>query len=574
VILADSIRRGDALGFLAGLNRQVTWPFVDSLFRLPAFLLLGDRTESGDLVSSALYAGTLAAVFLVGLKLHPTRGVPAACLLVAVMLLSPAYLFYGTVTMLEITGVFLLSLTLALLSRAEPGPGERRPLEAAGLGSAALFLCKYNFGLLWLLPLGLHESTAAWPDWPARLGRKTSGLIRGLKRPRPFTVFVLVYVAALLGIFMTGGGEIKVGGHAVSLRTPWHLAYYLYVVLVIRLFLRWRRDPEGLRAAWRSIPERVRVLLATIGLPLAVWFLIPYPNRVRAFFRFASNRQEAVSADALHRIGFYPQAFAHDYAPSPILGYAILALAVIPPPASKNRLDLGRLLYLAFWIAVLATALHGYQQSRFFFVAALFVWLRAAQSFVWLIDRAMTAFIRRGAVRDAAWGAGLLALVGGGLALGPDLARTRAAHRAFESPAEFGAVLERITREAIQSDRPTVLLGYSNRLSTPLVSWQFSRARPEVGPSRIPERLPWLPRGSGDSLLQQRVDFLESRGKRILAALPTADSPLLNGEYRGEIWADSAVVDRLVRSGELVTESDTLFAGVGVRVRSFHLRGR
>jgi hypothetical protein len=476
--------------------------------------------------------------------------------------------------MLEITGVFLLCLTLAFLSRAGPGPGEWRSLKAAGLGSAALFLCKYNFGLLWLLPLGVHESTAAWPDWPARLRRRASSLTRGLKRPRPFTVFVLVYVAALLGILVTGGGEIKVGGHAISLRSPWHLAYYLYVILLVRLFLRWRGNPEGFRTAWRGIPGRLRVLIATVGLPLAVWFLIPYPNRVRAFFRFAFNRQEAATTDALHRIAFYPQAFAHDYAPSPILGYAILILAVVPPPASKNRLDLGRLLYLAFWIAVLATALHGYQQSRFFFIAALFVWLRAAQSFVWIIERAMTAFVRRGDVREAAWGVGLLALAGGVLALGPDLALTRAAHRAFESPAEFGAVLETVTRMAIQSDRPTVLLGYSNRLSTSLVSWQFSRARPEVDPSRIPERLPWLPRGSGDALLQQRIDFLKSRGKRVLAALPTPVSPLLNGEYRGEVWADSVVVDRLVRSGELVTEFDTLFAGVGVRVRAFHLRGR
>jgi len=574
VLLAQSVRHGDALGFLAGVNRQVTWPFVDSILRLPAFLLWGDRYESGDLVSAALYAGSLVTLFLLGLKLHATRGVPAACLLVTLALLSLTYLFFGTTTMLEITGAFLLSLTLVFLSRAGSGPGWRRSLRAAGFCSAALFLCKYNFGLLWLLPLGLHESSAAWPDWPARLRRGASRLLRGVKRPRPFALFVFIYVAVLLGILVTGGGEVRIGGHAVSLRTPWHLAYYLYVILLIRLFLHWRRDPERLRAAWRSVPERMRVLFATVGLPLAVWFLIPYPNRVRAFFRFVSNRQEAASAGALHRLAFYPQAFAHDYAPSPFLGYAILALAVIPPPPSENRLDLGRLLYLTFWIALLATALHGYQQSRFFFIAALLVWLRAAQSCVWLIERSMASVIQHRGVRDAAWGAGLLALVGGGLAIRPDLAQTRATHRAFESPAGFGAVLETVTREVIRSDRPAVLLGYSNRLSTPLVAWQLSRERPEVDPSRLPERLPWLARGSGEALLQQRIDFLKSRGKRIVAALPTADSPLLDGEYRGEVWADSVIVDRLARSGDLISESDTLFADVGVRVRSFHLAAR
>ena len=572
VLLANAIHRGDVLGFLAGLNRQVTWPFVDSLVRLPAFLVLGDGYESGDLVSTALYAGSLATLFLVGLKLHPTRGVPAACLLVALMLLSPMYLFMGTITMLEITGVFLLSLTLAFLYRAESGSEWRHFLRAAGIGSAALFLCKYNFGLLWLLPLGLHESFAAWPDWRARLWRGTSRLIRGLSRPRPFTVFIFIYVAALLGILITGGGEIRIGGHSISLRTPWHLAYYLYVIFLIRLFLRWRKDPEGLGAAWRTIPERLRVLLVSAGLPLAVWFLIPYPNRVRAFFRFVINRQESVSHGVLHRLTFYPQAFANDYAPTPLLGYAILILAVIPPPPSGNRRDLGRLLYLAFWVAFLAAALHGYQQPRFFFIAALLAWLRAAHSTVWFIEYAMAAFIKSAAVRGAAWGAGLLALVGGGLALAPDLAQTRAAHHAFESPAGFGAVLESITREVIRSDRPAVLLGCSNRLSAPLVAWQFSRTRPEVDVSRVPERLPWLPSGSDESLLQQRIDLIESRGKRIVAALPTIDSPLLDAEYRAEVWADSAVVYRLVRSGDLVCESDTLFGDVGVRVRAFHLR--
>jgi hypothetical protein len=385
---------------------------------------------------------------------------------------------------------------------------------------------------------------------------------------------VLLYVAAMLGILMTGGGEVRIGGHAISLRTPWHLAYYFYVILLIRLFLRWRRDPEGIRSAWRGIPERLRALLATIGLPLGVWFLIPYPNRVRAFFRFVLNREEAAPG-ALHRLAFYPQAFAHDYAQSPWIGYAVLALAVIPPPRSSSLgvgRHVGRLLYLAFWIALLATALHGYQQSRFFFIAALLAWIRAAQTSAWLLERAVAVVIKRGPVREAAWGAGALALVAGALALSPDLGQTRAAHRAFESPAGLGAVLEAIARESIRDDGQAILLGYSNRISTPLVAWQFSRTRRDVDPARVPERLPWIPRGSDEVTLQRRIELLRSGGKRIVAALPMPGSPLLDEEYRGETWADSAVVDRLARSGELASEFDTVFADVGIRVRSFHLR--
>ena len=566
--LANAIRHFDLLGFLAGLNRQVTWPFLHSLALCPAFLIFGDRYETGDLVSTFLYTATLANLFLIAFMLRPPgRGFGTGALLVILMLLSPAALFFGTVTMLEIPGAFLLTLAILLLARAERGSRERDFRVAAYITSTALFFCKYNYGLLWLVPMVLHEALASGLKWREALASAARALRLGARRHPLFSGFLVIYGAILAGIFVTGGGVVRVLGVSISLRTPWHLAYYLYLILVVRWLLSLRKRPAAFREAWRRIPERIRLLGTTVGLPIAVWFLIPYPNRVRAFFRFLLNRDEGAPAWSFERVAYYPKAFLNEYSAHPILGAILLVLALIPPQRG-DRSGIGRLTYLALGVGLAATAIHGYENPRFFFLTAFLVWIRAAQSAAFLAERAIRALPSRGGLREAAWAASLAILLGGGWLLAPDPDRTRAAHRAFETPAAFENVLSLIEVQTGGAGARPVLLGYSNRLSPPLLAWHASRAHPPIPESRLPERLPALPPETPESVLRTRAELLRTRGVRVVSALPDPGSPLRNEEYRRETEADSALAAVMLSSGTWVLERETRVPGIGMRVIS------
>ena len=114
VTLAEALRRGDLVGFLLGLNRQVMWPFVHSLMLAPWVLVRGHDYPATDELSAALFAATVVTLGVAGLRLHPTRGVWVGAAAAALALTAPLYRFFGTVTMLEMPGAFLLALTAGL----------------------------------------------------------------------------------------------------------------------------------------------------------------------------------------------------------------------------------------------------------------------------------------------------------------------------------------------------------------------------------------------------------------------------------------------------------------------------
>ena len=337
--LADALRAGDPLGMLRVLNERVTWPFVHSLLLLPGFLLLGNGYATGDVVSALLLGATAVAAFAAGLALHPTRGAWLGAAAAVLLLLAPAYRLYGTLTMLEVPGALLLAVALACHARAGPAgadaPESRAALRAAGLASAALMLTKYNYGLLWLVPLAAHEATGSSAAGCHRLLAAASAGWRRRSWLRPFPLFLAAYLLFLAAIVATGGWDVVVAGHSVSIHSPGNPAYFLYVILLLRWAARRVLRPAASRAAWRSLPARARVLLAWAGLPLAFWFALPLPNRVDALVSFVRNRADQVPLGLLERVAFYPRTFLTDYAPGTIAGAVILLLALVPPRRTR-----------------------------------------------------------------------------------------------------------------------------------------------------------------------------------------------------------------------------------------------
>jgi hypothetical protein len=546
--LADALRAGDPLAALRVLNACVTWPFVHALLLVPGFLILGNGYATGDVVSAVLFGAAAVALFAAGLALHPRRGAWLGAAAAVLLLLAPAYRLYGTLTMLEIPGALLLAVALGWLARAgSPGePSTRRSrfaLGAAGLASAALFLTKYNYGLLWLLPLALHEATGSSSAGAREALAGARAWLRGRAWLRPFPLFVAAYALFLVAIVVTGGWDVVVAGRSVSIHSPGNPAYFLYLILLARLAARWARRPASLREAWRALPPRARILLGTAGAPLALWFAIPVPNRVSALADFIRNRSDAVPLGLLDRLAFYPRAFVSDYAPGPAIGAAVLLLALVPPLRTR-RGDSSRLVYLAMWVGLLASTLHGYHQSRFLFTTALLVWLSAAGSAVSLAERALARPAVPAPFRRALWGAALAALVAWGAWGGPSDGWLRAAHRGSQSGAALRPVLDWVADQVAREPGGTVLLGENVRLSPALVAWRLRLVSPALrraSPARAAAPAPGADRAASTA----RADHLLRRFPRVLAVLPVPGGELVDDALLAETRGDSLTVARM-----------------------------
>jgi hypothetical protein len=566
VDLAHAIRSGDVPGFLAGINRQALWPPVHSLLLFPWFLALGDDYATANRLSSILFPATILVLYLAGLKLHPRRGAWVGAAAAVLALLSPLYRLFGTLCMLEMPGAFLLSLAVCCHVWAGDPRAPRAMLAAAGASSAALFLCKYNYGLLWLAPLAAHEWLALpLPRRAACVAHARTWL--GSRRwLRPFPLFMLVYLLVLAAILVTGGGVIEVMGVRVSIRSPGNPAYLFYVLALGSALLHVRRT-GGWRAAWQRIDPRERILATTLVLPLALYLLIPYPNRIKELFGFITNRDSGPSLWSLDGLLFYPRAFAGEYCLSPGLGWVVLALALLPPRRCTAK-DPRRLAYLALWVGLLATAAHHYRQPRFLFTTAALVWLNAARTAVALLDAALARW-RMTVPREAVWACGIAALLVWAGREAPSAATTLTQHRAWNSPAMIEPVLECVLDQVERTGPRTVLLGYSNRLSPALLAWQRRLTHPAIPDDRLPGKLEWLPADAGESAILERIAALRRSGAPVIAALADDSLEAQGAEYLAETRTDRLIVARLRTDPGIQTEFETQVPGSGFKVSLF-----
>jgi hypothetical protein len=564
VRVAEALRHLDLIAFLRAINDQVVWPFVHSLMLAPAYLVMGDGLAAMEAVSIALYVATAVLLMVAGTTMHSARGVWIGLLAATFALLSPQFGVFGTLGMLEMSGAFLLVLAFVLHARAAGEPLRRRRLAAAGCATTALFLCKYNYGLMWLIPL------AAW-EWGRLDDASRARGVAVLRMPlrvswwlRPMPLGLALGALAIAAILLTGGGEITLLGRRMTFHSPGNLAYALWLALLLWLLVPRRARPSRATWVWRGSPERVRILLLTVALPLAIWFTIPWPNRVRELVGFVANRDSGVPLWKLDGLLFYPRAFVHDYSPSPWIGWAVLLLAF--PWLGDRREAPARLAWQAFLFGFLATAFHRYRDSRFLFTVSPLLWLCSARNAVTLAAAVLDRLPRR-RLQDLAWSLAAVAILASAWFLGPSSSDLAARRRPLRSPASviaaLDAVLETIAPHAIAPDAalastegarpasgqpragPSVLLGYSNVLSPALLAWRAHVARPEIPLAALPKRVPRFGAGEDAAAIEARLDWLDQHAGVVIGAIAEEAAPRLGPEYREEVRIERATLARL-----------------------------
>jgi hypothetical protein len=392
---------------------------------------------------------------------------------------------------------------------------------------------------------------------------------------RPFPVFMALYAAAIAAIVVTGGREFTVMGARISVRSPGNPLYGFYVLTLAWAALRVRRA-GGMHAVAARLSQRHRILIATVALPIAAWFLIPSPNRFGTFFAFVVNRDTGHPLLSLATWLDYPRVFARDYSPAPWVGWLVLALALIPPPRSprdRPARDPRVLIDLAMWVGLLATAAHHYHQPRFLFTVAPLIWLSAASHAVSWLDLALGARALPTALREAAWALALVGLLAWAALAAPPATAMIAARSRLSSPPALAAVLDRLLDLTERSQKVPWLLGYSNVLSPALVRWHGLLTHPALAERWLPGQPPGLAPGAGDHAIAARIEALRSSGRPVIAVLATrrfAD----DGEYRSETRADSVTAARLAADPRVVLESGALFERAGFRIAVYRFAAR
>lgn len=366
----------DGLAFLRHLNAQSVWPPGFPLLEALAFAGWGTTIGVARQLAASLFASTL---ILAWWSLRKSR-VPLAGLWLALALgFSPLTRTVAVLAMLEIAGLAGLLAAFGAYARALDAElrGLAAPLwwRATWLLSTLLFFCKYNYGLLWLIPLLSHEwwRRQGAPPW-RHLGSELAGTFPFRRHWIAKFWWVLLGALGLLGIWLrfTGGRDFKLGPWTLSVHSAGNLAYGILWLALATIALVWWRDPARARANWSDFEARWDGIGAWLVMPITVWLLIP--PHMQDLVGFLENRSSGLGL--VEGLLFYPRVFARDFLPDFLSPWCLLAILAGFGWQRRRHLWRPSVETFAVWAAtwgVLALVGHGYKQDRFILQAACWI---------------------------------------------------------------------------------------------------------------------------------------------------------------------------------------------------------
>lgn len=480
--LADALARFDLGTFVARVWELDVWPPLFPLAEAGAFLVADDGFATPRRLVALLFFSCVLAAGWAGWEvdrpLGPGSAAATAALAAAFVAASPFHHLFGALTMLEVPGTLLLLASAACAARwlATGRPGW---WTAACTAALALFFTKFNYGLLWIVPLLSHE---AWrrAGSAGELARRAAGWARAFYWRRPWPLFVAAVLALIATIPLSGGWDFSVAGVEVRATSTGNPLYALFLLAVLRYAALpgpRRRLTERLRAA----PPVWRTALLVLALPIGLWML--WPEHTKELLGFVENRSSRLPfAEALL---FYPQVFVDRFHASPGLGLAALATALVAllrlPRLAPGR----RLVTLALVFGLAALLAHPYKMPRFLSPVAPLVWLAAAAAFT---EAAWQVALRQprglGRALPAAVALAALALAARAGVDRPRLEADLALHGV--SPAAAPVVDAVAEAAAAAAPGGSLLVGTWNFLSPGLVEWEMRRRRPGAAEPALP----------------------------------------------------------------------------------------
>lgn len=479
--LARALQDTDPLAFLRHLNGLDVWPPVFPLLEVPVFLLAGPGYASARGLVATLFVMAIVVGFWSGLQSHRRLGLAVGALTAALVAASPMAQVFATVVMLEIPGTLFLLLAVGFYVRSLES-GRARDFTFACVAATTLFFCKYNYGLIWILPMIANEVLRAHGPSGLQPTESLKRLGAALRRPWPALLVIGLLGAAI--IETAGPWQFSIGGRAVSIGSSARLLYALFALTIIGCLLRPRRSLLMAKQLHARVGVRARSMLTFIAFPVALWMVVP--SHAINFVRFLVNRSTGPPVLSLESLLFYPRVFIGEFSPSPAVGIAVLLLAVSSLRKLRGSDEAGRVVAIALLFSTIAALAHPYKQPRFFFLTAVLLWVAGSREAVEILSKIMQRVAKRGQRWIAATLAGAVLLIAATVA--PDLDRLRRGHRQHTVNSSTVEVLNAVAYEAAKVRR-SVLLGTWNHFSPWLVEWGCLQRGPSMDPAQVPQAL-------------------------------------------------------------------------------------
>jgi hypothetical protein len=477
--LARALQDIDLLAFLRHLNGLDVWPPVFPLLEVPVFLLAGPGYASARGLVATLFVMAIVAGFWSGLQSHRRLGFAVGALTAALVAASPMAQVFATVVMLELPGTLFLLLAVGFYLRSLES-GRARDFTFACVAATTLFFCKYNYGLIWILPMMANEVLRA----NAPSGLQPAGSLKRLgstlRQPWPALLVIGLLGAAVIEI--AGPWRFSIGGRAVIVGSSGPLLYALFALTLVGWLLRPHRSLLMAKQLHARVGFRARSMLTFIAFPVALWMVVP--SHAINFVRFLVNRSTGAPVLSLESLLFYPRVFIGEFSPSPAVGIAVLLMAASSLRKLHGSDEAGRVVALALLFSTIVALAHPYKQPRFFFLTAVLLWVAGSREAVEILSKALKRVTKSGQRWIAATLAGAVLLSAATVAT--DLDRLRRGHRQHTVNSSTAEVLNAVTDEAAKVRR-SVLLGTWNHLSPWLVEWSCLQRGPSMDPDQVPQ---------------------------------------------------------------------------------------
>lgn len=184
LLIAHDLKSGDWLGFLYDTYHQVYWPPLHSWLTGIAFLFWEPSTICSRTVSLILFLLTALVIYVAALQLRQPHKEVAATVATLLFLTSPLAVLFSAQAMLEIPGLFFLSLSLLIYIWLNATPRSPSAHMWLGLAIALTYFTRTSYGVLLIVVV----PTAAW------LGAGVRGFF---SRPTFYTVLPLAVAFAV-----------------------------------------------------------------------------------------------------------------------------------------------------------------------------------------------------------------------------------------------------------------------------------------------------------------------------------------------------------------------------------------
>ena len=348
------------------------WPFVNNLYLTIFYFVCGPYYHSALISNIIAFIGIGCLTSYILIKLSKNTPIFSVSLMMLFLTSSPMYLAFASLSMLEIFG----SLIQLLVFISYIYLNERRDSKAAKIFACSLtilFFTKFNYFFMVFLPILIHEYLLLSSNLTFR--EQLGNFLKKLKILLSYTLGKAFFAYCLIIIILikTGGFEFYILNQKIYIGDIGGSGYVVLYVLLWNLWKSYNKKKEY----WQYILNmdyRIRPLVYFFGIPVLIWFVIPYPNHINDFFKFLINRKTE-NIEFFDGVYYYYNALKNDYFYNDPLFIITIIIYFISIMRYKHQEDYKKWLILTSFLQILMIISHHQKQSRFIFLFPVTLWL-------------------------------------------------------------------------------------------------------------------------------------------------------------------------------------------------------